>query len=401
MTVDWLSITPDPQAATEVIRLVRRSMLPVGPLPHSLLMDERQKVQWVTAPNGVGTWIVTDYEVARGVLADSRLSRAEAARPDAPKLSPGQAAPESIISLDGVDHARLRRYVTGAFTKRRVADLSPFVDDLVARLLEEMAGQHTEADIVEGLAAPLPLRVLCSVLGIPWQDHDQFGSSVSVLFEMQGDTEENKARALRLARYMAALVGRKRRAGGDDLICALIAEGEGEDRLSNHELITLALSLLMAGYETTVDQLTLCILTVLVNAELTAVLRADASLIPVAVEEIMRINPAVSISFPRVARERLEIAGQIVERGQPVVVSVIGANHHMSADTASSAVSHLTFGHGIHRCIGAPLARIQLASALRGLLDRLPLLALAEDPAALEWKSGSSSRGLARLRVTW
>ena len=401
MTFDWLSVTPDPQAATEVTRLVRQSMLPVGPLPHSLLLDERRKVQWVTAPNGVGTWIVTDYEVARSALADPRLSRAEAARPEAPKLSPGQAAPDSIISLDGVDHARLRRFVTGAFTKRRVADLSPFVDDLVARLLEDMAARGAEADVVDSLAAPLPLRVLCSVLGIPWQDHDQFGSSVSVLFEMQGDTEENRARSLRLARYMAALVGRKRRAGGDDLICALIAEGEGGDRLTNHELIMLALSLLMAGYETTVDQLTLCILSVFVNAELTAVLRADSALIPTAVEEIMRVNPAVSISFPRVAGERMEIGGQTVERGQPVVVSVIGANQHMGTDTASTALSHLTFGHGIHRCIGAPLARIQLASALRGLLDRFPRLALAEDPAALTWKSGSSSRGLARLRVTW
>ena len=243
--------------------------------------------------------------------------------------------------------------------------------------------------------------MLCRVLGIPWQDHDQFASGISVLFEMQGDAEENKARALRLARYVATLVARKRREGGDDLICALIKGQEGEDRLSNRELVTLALSLLMAGYETTVDQLSLCILSLLANAELAATLRADFSLISVAVAEIMRISPAVSISFPRVASEQMKIGGQRVERGQPVVVSVIGANHSMRTAAASTAVSHLTFGHGIHRCIGAPLARIQLASALRGLLERFPRLALADDPAALDWKSGSSSRGLARLHVTW
>jgi cytochrome P450 len=115
----------------------------------------------------------------------------------------------------------------------------------------------------------------------------------------------------------------------------------------------------------------------------------------------MRISPAASISFPRAASEQLDIAGQTVERGQPVVVSVIGANHSMRTDAASAALSHLTFGHGIHRCIGAPLARIQLASALRGLFGRFPCLALADDPAALKWKSGSSSRGLHQLRVTW
>lgn len=401
MTVDWLSVAPEPRAAAEVTRLVRTSVVPVGPLLGSLRTHERQQVRWAQAPNGTGTWLVTEYDVARSVLADPRLSRAAAVGPGAPRLSPGQPAPDSIISLDGAEHARLRRLVTGAFTERRVADLTPFIDNLVAELLEDMAAHAAPADIVGSLAAPLPLRVLCSVLGIPWQDHDQFGSGISVLFEMQGDADENKARALRLARYMATLVARKRREGGDDLICALIAQQEGEDRLSNRELVTLALSLLMAGYETTVDQLSLCILTLLVNAELAATLRADSSLIPAAVAEIMRISPAVSISFPRVASEQMTIGGQTVEPGQPVVVSVIGANRNVRTDAASTAGSHLTFGHGIHRCIGAPLARIQLASALRSLLTRFPLLALADDPAALEWKSGSSSRGLARLHVTW
>jgi len=401
MTVDWLSVAPEPRAAAEVIRLVRRSVIPVGPLLGSLRTRERQQVRWVQAPNGTGTWLVTDYEAARSALADPRLSRAAAVGPGAPRLSPGQPAPDSIISLDGAEHARLRRLVTGAFTERRAADLSPFIDNLVAELLEEMAAKAAPADVVGSLAAPLPLRVLCSVLGIPWQDHDQFGSGISVLFEMQGDADENKARALRLARYMATLVARKRREGGDDLICALIAGQDGEDRLSNRELVTLALSILMAGYETTVEQLSLCILSLLINAELTAVLRADASLIPTAVAEIMRVSPAVSISFPRVAGEQMTIGGQTIEPGQPVVVSVIGANRSVRTDTAPITVSHLTFGHGIHRCIGAPLARIQLASALRGLLTRFPLLALADDPAALEWKSGSSSRGLARLHVTW
>ena len=124
MTVNWLSVAPEPRGAAEVTRLARRSMAPVGPLPGSLRTDERQRIRWTEAPNGVGTWIITDYKLARSVLADSRLSRAAAAGPGVPKLSPGEPAPDSIISLDGAEHARLRRLVTGAFTERRVAERS-------------------------------------------------------------------------------------------------------------------------------------------------------------------------------------------------------------------------------------------------------------------------------------
>jgi cytochrome P450 len=401
MGFDWLALTPEPQGAAEVARLVRASPPLSGPLPGSLRTDEPQKIRWGSAPNGNGTWIVTDYELARLVLVDPRVSRAAAVQPGAPRLGLGEPARDSIISLEGGEHARLRRLIAGAFTERRVADLSPFIDGLVADLLEDMRIQSGPVDVVASLTAPLPLQVLCSVLGIPWQDHEMFGPAITVLFETQGDTDDNRMRSLGLVRYMTTLIAQKRRSGGDDLLCALIEVAQDGDRLTNRELVTLALSLLMAGYETTVDQLTLCILSLLVNPELRALLRTDVSLIPTAVAEIMRVSPAMSVLFHRVAAERMTIAGQIVECGDPVVVSVLGANYSTGTVVPPGVARHLTFGHGVHRCVGAPLARIQLASAVHGLLERFPGLGLADDPAELFWKAGSTSRGLTRLNVTW
>jgi cytochrome P450 len=304
MGIDWLALAPEPRRAAEVARLVRESPLLSGPLPGSLRTDESQKIRWGSAPNGNGTWIVTDYEVARRVLVDPRVSRAAAVQPGAPRLGLGEPARASIISLDGGEHARLRRLISGAFTERRVAGLSPFIDDLVAGLLDDMQTRTVPVDVVASLTGPLPLRVLCAVLGIPWQDHEMFGPAITVLFETQGDTADNRIRSLRLVRYMTALIAQKRSSGGD-------------------------------------------------------------------------------------------------ECGDPVVVSVLGANHSTGNAFPPGAARYLTFGHGVHRCVGAPLARIQLASALQGLLTRFPGLELADDPAALSWKTGSTSRGLTRLNVTW
>uniref|UniRef100_UPI002741911C cytochrome P450 n=1 Tax=Actinoplanes sp. RD1 TaxID=3064538 RepID=UPI002741911C len=147
--------------------------------------------------------------------------------------------------------------------------------------------------------------------------------------------------------------------------------------------------------ETTANQLSLCILSVLSSAELAALLRADPSLTPVAVAEIMRLSPALSVMFPRVAVERMSIAGRTVEAGDPVLVSVVDANRRRREATAR----HFTFGHGVHRCIGAPLARLQLTEALHGLVERFPAAEPAEDPSALAWKAGQASRGLSRLYV--
>ncbi|MGY0055248.1 cytochrome P450 [Streptomyces sp. LZ34] len=353
--------------------------------------------------NGVGFWAVSDYRLARKVLADTRFSRAAAGAADMPKLASIDPSPTSIISLDGSAHARLRRIVAGAFTERRISALRPVIETRVTELLDALAAQRERpADLVSGLSAPLPLSVLCHMLGIPVADHESFREWVPVLFDLGGESAENRARAFRITHYMSKLIGRKRREPGDDLISALIQMADDEGKLTNRELVTLSLSLLMAGYDSTADQITLAFLSLLHDPGRAAALRADPELISAEVEELLRTNPSAPVSFSRAVTEPVQLEGVTILPGQPVLVFLMGANRKVR-ETGSPAVgnSHLTFGHGVHRCLGAPLARLQLATVIRMTLDRFPRLALAEDVDALDWKPAAATRGLRALRVNW
>ncbi|MFD0266201.1 cytochrome P450 [Streptomyces sp. NPDC127106] len=376
---------------------------PIGPLPSAFQLREPVRIKWATAPNGTGMWAVTDYRLAREVLADKRFSRAEAVRPDVPRLSITDPSPDSIISLDGREHARMRRFVAGAFTERRLMEIQPFVEKTAAECLEELADQGPPADFVATVAQPLPLEVLCHILGVPTADRKLFGSWVSVLFDLTGDEEMNRTQTFGLTRYMSGLVTQKRKNPGDDLLSSLVRLKDHGEGLTNRELITLCLSLLMAGYETTIDQLTLCVLSLLYDPSLMAALRADPNLTPSAVEELIRLSPSAFVSFARVTTEPVEIDGVTIQPGQPVVVFILGANRTapLPGESDGHRTGHLTFGHGVHRCLGAPLARMQLITVIQALVERFPRLALAQDPATFDWKTGMATRGLAELRVRW
>jgi cytochrome P450 len=359
-------------------------------------LDDPRPLAWAEAPNGVGMWVVSDYRLARQVLADRRFGRVAAAQPDAPKVGVSNPAPDSIINVDGAEHARLRRLVAGAFTERRIADLQPFIEGLAADLLDKMAGRGAPADLISGLAAPLPLEVLCHLVGIPLADREIFHPLVGVLFDLTGDIGANRARTRGLTRYMADLVGQKRREPADDLLSALIKVRDHEDRLSDRELVHLCLSLLMAGYETTTDQIALSVLSMLHDPALADDLRADPARVPAAVEDLLRLSSAAYMTFPRMTTETVRLEGATIEPGQPVVVFLLAVNR-----ATPDASPHTAFGHGIHRCVGAPLARLQLVTVIPALLRRFPALALAADPDELSWKSGLAVRGLKELRVSW
>ncbi|WP_164493723.1 cytochrome P450 [Streptomyces sp. ADI93-02] len=346
---------------------------------------------------------MTDYHLARSILADRRFSRAAAVLPDVPRLSITDPAPESIISLDGSDHARMRRFVVGAFTERRLQELQPFVEKTVSECLETLSEQGSPAGFVSTVAQPLPLRVLSHMLGVPSADREIFGSWVSVLFDLTGNREENRSHAFGLTRYMSGLVAQKRREPGDDLLSNLVQLKDRGEGLSTRELITLCLSLLMAGYETTIDQITLCVLSLLYDPSLAAALRADPDLTPSVVEELIRLSPSAFVSFARATRESVRLDDVTIEPGQPVVVFILGANHSSlpAGEGENARTGHLTFGHGVHRCLGAPLARMQLATVIRALVERFPRLAIAEDPETFSWKTGMATRGLTELRVRW
>lgn len=399
----------------------------LGPLPEFLADNQADAdVGPIVTPMGDKMWLVRDYALARQVLTDQRFSRAEAVKPQAPRFNDAQPAPDAMMSMDGADHARLRRIVSGAFSTGRIAAMAPAVERLADEHLDRLAAAGPGTDLIEAVATPLPLAVLCSMLGIPPEDGGVFRDWVEVLFDIAASTPREKSRRrIELVDYMGDLIDQKRQRAADgapdeDLLTALIAAHD-QGQLSMGELLTLGLTLLMAGYETTVGQLGLSVLALLEDRTAYENLRANPDLLDATVEELLRLTPATPMSFPRVAAEPVQLGTVTIQTGEAVVVSLLHGNRdthvwsepsaicphaptqaqgHGHAATGNSAV-HLTFGHGVHRCLGAPLARLQLRIVLDRLLRRFPDLHIAPGPESVLWKEGLSIRGLARLHVTW
>lgn len=382
----------------------------IGPLPDGFdITGMSAKPQWLKAPNGTYYWLISDYKLARGILSDPRFRRSDAARPDAPRISAHNPAANAIISVDGEAHARLRSIVAPAFTERRIAGLAPFIGELVDDLLNGLADQPMPADFVSNVSALLPFATVCHLLGVPPEDREIFGSWVNLLFRWDGVTDIGKGQQQRigLTRYMTDLVAAKRVNPGDDLISDLIRSAEQEGNATDRELVTLCLSLLMAGYDSTIDQISLCVLTVILDRSLITRIRSDPECSSQVAEELLRLNPAPYMTFPRMTAEPVTVGGVTIRPGELVVISIIGSNRDSKIFTSAdeivctrAAPSHLTFGYGMHRCLGAPLARLQLALLLSALARRFPQLRLADREDALAWKSGMT-RGLSRTLVCW
>jgi cytochrome P450 len=382
--------------------------MPVGPLLDPLQVGKPLLgIQWVTAPE-TGYWLVSNYTMARKILGDRRFRRSDAVSRNAPKVFPNNSAPDAIISLEGAEHARIRRLVNPMFTERRTAELRPFIASSVTSLLDSLEAQPTPADFVSHVSSPLPFGVLCHLLGIPPNDREIFGSWVNVLFRLDGDRAVARQHSFSLTRYMMQVIAEKRREPSADLISELIGSSERNGGITNRELVTLCLSLLMAGFDSTVDQITLCVLSMIIDRPLIKALNCSPELVPRVAEEFLRLNPAPYITFPRMAVERVSIGREIIEPGQQVVVFIMGANRDASAFALAEEVAlnepvsgHLTFGHGVHRCLGAPLARLQLTTLLTELVRRFPGIELAEDASSLIWKEATGTRGLRQLYVSW
>jgi cytochrome P450 len=378
----------------------------LGPRPEFLTPGQPGRVVGVRTPLGASMWLVRGYELARQILSDPRFSRAAAVRPEAPKVTTANPAANSVMSLDGADHARLRRLAARAFTPRRVAALTPSVERVVVELLDRLAEAGPPADLVAGYAGPLPLAVLSTLLGIPRKDHDLFATWVDVLFDVTASDDHEKLwRRVALVDYMSDLIERKRREPGQDLLSTLVdAQGRGE--LSKAELINLGVALLTAGYQTTVAQIGLSALVLLLDRASREAMQ-DGGIAPV-VEELLRLTPSTPVAFPRVAVEDVELDGTTIRAGEAVIVSILDSNrdaavfdHPDQLTPGGQPAAHLTFGHGPHYCLGAPLARIQLVTALHRLFRRFPGLQLADDEAAVMWQDGLATRGLSRLEVSW
>ncbi|OKI01025.1 cytochrome [Streptomyces sp. CB02923] len=356
-------------------------------------------------------WLVVGYEEVRAALADPRLAK-DWTRAAVPLLGPGEDAEWQLMNMldaDPPQHTRLRKLVAREFTSRRVEALRPRIQQITDELLDAMlAAPDGRADLVDALAFPLPLTVICELLGVPDIEREAFRVwSNEVVSPTSHEATMTAARDM--AAYLDGLIEAKRRSPGEDLLSALVrTSDEDGDQLSQQELLGMAFLLLVAGHETTVNLISNGVRALLQHPAQLAALRDGFSLLDNAVEEMLRYDGPVENATWRFTTEPVEIGGTVIPAGEVVMVSLAAAGRDAerfeapdSFDITRETRGHVAFGHGIHFCLGAPLARMEGRIAIRSLLERCPDLALDADNEALSWRPGMTIRGPHHLPVRW
>ncbi|MEV7991877.1 cytochrome P450 [Streptomyces sp. NPDC086077] len=384
------------------------------PFPLYRQLREDGPVRRAVIAGGVHAWLVTRYEDGLAALSDPRLSSDIRDASDRRLMDQlpefeRESMMSSMLRSDPPDHTRLRRLVSKAFTARRVAELRPRIQEIADRLLDEVvpAGR---AELVAEFALPLPVTVISELLGVPVDDRYDFQRWTDDMLlrgeQMPDPVVVNEAwRKMRA--YLTHLLDTKRARPEDDLLSALISARDEQQRLSEDELISMTFLLLVAGYITTVNLIGGGIAALLAHPDQLELLRGDPGLLPGAIEEFLRYDGPVSPGIARFAREDVEIAGVSVPRGATVLIASAIADRDPARyadperlDVARRDIGHLAFGHGIHYCLGAPLARLEGEIAIGAALRRLPDLALAVPPTELTWRPGGL-RGPVGLPVTF
>ena len=359
-------------------------------------------------------WILSRFEDCRAALRDQRLGSPEPGE-EAPSLLPSPTErrsdrPRSLLFLNPPDHTRIRSLVSRAFTPRRVERLRPTVEAMTAELLDPVAAAG-ECDLIESLAFPLPANVISELVGVPIADRDWLRPIVSDLAarlepnRQRAEVERADASGARMNEYLDGLIDRRRAEPADDLLSGLIAASDGEDRLTQQEVATTVSLIYAAGFETTMNLIGNIVHTLMRHPDQLARLRADRSLVPAAVDEVLRFEPPVQIDG-RYVRADTEIGGHTVPQGHGVLTLLGAANRDPAAvedpdrfDVGRAEVPMLSFGSGIHYCLGAALARLEGQVVLEALLDRFGTWTPLEDNPP--WKRRLTLRGLASLPVAF
>ncbi|MCM1945371.1 cytochrome P450 [Streptomyces sp. G2] len=391
------------------------------PYPAYAWLREHAPVHRTKLPSGVEAWLVTRYADARQALADQRLSKNPVHHAEPGKTGiPGERSAglmTHLLNIDPPDHTRLRRLVSKAFTPRRIAEFAPRVQELTDQLIDAMvsrrrSGEHASSDLIHEFAFPLPIYAICDLLGVPREDQDDFRDWAGMMIRHGGGPRGGVARSVKKIRgYLGELIHRKRENLGDDLISGLIRASDHGDHLTEDEATAMCFVLLFAGFETTINLLGNSAYTLLRNPEQLARLReslaaGETGLLETGIEELLRYDGPVELATWRYATTGLTIGEQDIPAGDPVLVVLAAADRDPARfeapdtlDLARRDNQHLGYGHGIHYCLGAPLARLEGQIGLRTLLTRLPDLQLATEPSNLRWRGGLIMRGLRELPV--
>ena len=374
---------------------------------------ETDGVRTVTNSFGMQVYLVTRHEDIKDVLADhERFSNARPPGfvvPGAPPISEGEQASAragNLLSLDPPEHQRLRRMLTPEFTIRRMKRLEPRIVEIVDAQLDAMENAGPPTDLVENFALPIPSLVICELLGVPYDDREDFQRRSARQLDLSIPIPERLELQRQGRAYMASLVQRSRQQPGADILGMLVREHG--DELTDGELIGVAGLLLLAGHETTSNMLGLGTLALLRHPEQLAAVRDNPDAVGAAVEEVLRWLSIVQSAIPRITTTDVQIAGTPISAGQLVFVSLPAGNRDPDfidspevLDIRRGAPGHLAFGHGVHHCLGAPLARMEMRIAFPALLRRFPNLALAENFEDVQFRSFHFIYGLKSLEVRW
>lgn len=385
----------------------------VDPLALCARMREEAPVARVLSPTQrVPMWIVSRYRDAQELLKDPRFIKDRYKLPDEDRLryfrveEIGQID-KHMLNADPPVHTRLRALVSQAFTARRVEALRPRITAIAQQLLDAFPPDGS-VDLLESFAFPLPITVIAELLGVPAEDQPRFREWTTTLLSPPKSThlEPLRKTAVQMQQYFQAFLARRRAEPRDDLTSALLAAEEHGDRLSAVELTSMVFLLLVAGHETTVNLITNGVWALLQHPDQLERLRTEPALLESAVEEMLRYCGPVRHTTSRFALQDTEFLGQTIPAGEMIMASLLSANHDPEQfaepgrfDIARTPNRHLSFGSGVHFCLGAPLSRLEAQIAIPLLLERLPRLRLAVEPSTLRWRSGLLIHGLEQLPV--
>jgi cytochrome P450 len=380
---------------------------PMEPPPAYARLRARTPVARVIAPAGQPAWLVTSYDAVAAVLSDRRFGLAP----------PGADFPgNDTLFQDGEAHARLRRLVSKAFSLRSIAALRPRIEQLAADHVSAIAGGGPPADLVAELAAPLSITVISELLGVGVDERERFraladaASAADFVFGAEEDMAAAAQAWDALGGYAAGLVASKREEPGDDLLSSLIAVRDTDDgRLSDTELIAMTTTIVSAGYLSATNAISVGTIRLLTEGRLAPLATADSDQADATVAEVLRMQAGLTGEpFPRYAHEDLELAGVPISAGDLVLVRLEAANrdpgHFLDPDRflpGRESSPPLVFGHGLHYCLGAPLARLEVGAALSALARQLPDLQLRDPVDHIEWTRNAVDIGPVALRVAW